>query len=187
MKKVMFGLIVGVILSTCFVGYSTSKATGEYVIFNFQVNGSSVAPSNTPISVAGRSYLPVRDVAYLLGYDVDYDAETNTIILNNDIVVGDGSVLNIYVNGILATNPTKGYIEEQDGIPLIRYGYIDELLQVGVTWSPSAESYTFTKGEVSSVVNFVLINNGSYFALPDVVNSLGGKYTKQPDGIYIEL
>ena len=82
MKKFVAGLIVGIVMATAVGGYAMTQVTGEYVNFNFLINGEPKAPDKTPISVNGSSYLPLRSLATLLGYDVDYIETSNTIVLN---------------------------------------------------------------------------------------------------------
>ncbi|MDP3486705.1 MAG: stalk domain-containing protein [Bacillota bacterium] len=82
MKKFIAGLIVGIIMATAVGGYAMSQVTGQYVNFNFLINGEKKTPDKTPISVNGSSYLPLRSLATLLGYDVDYIQSSNTIVLN---------------------------------------------------------------------------------------------------------
>lgn len=82
MKKFISGLIVGMlIMGTVFAG----GITASFVDFNFKINGEAVKMENSPLTYGGKSYLPVRELAGLLGYEVNYDDRTNTIELDSKI------------------------------------------------------------------------------------------------------
>ena len=46
------------------------------------VNGKSIDTANV-FNINGNNYFRVRDLAELLGFSVDYDASTNTVILKS--------------------------------------------------------------------------------------------------------
>lgn len=80
MKKFVAGLIVGMlIMGTVF---ASGEITAMFTSFNFLVDGETKTLESQPLVYNGTSYLPVREVATLLGYDVEYQADSRTIILN---------------------------------------------------------------------------------------------------------
>lgn len=81
-KTFVIGLIVGLLLTTG-VFASSEQIQAVFVDFKLSINGENFNLKSTPIVYNGTSYLPVRDIGEVLGYKVDYDSKTKTIILNN--------------------------------------------------------------------------------------------------------
>lgn len=82
-KYLICGLIIGLLLTTG-VFASNEQIQARFAEFKLSVNGEQQTLNTKPLIHNGTSYLPVREVADLLGYDVDFDDETKTIILNNN-------------------------------------------------------------------------------------------------------
>lgn len=82
MKKFVSGLIVGLLLTTT-VFASSEQIQAVFSDFNFKVNGQVQKVETKPLVYKGTSYLPVRELATLLDYDVDYDTNTRTIELSS--------------------------------------------------------------------------------------------------------
>lgn len=65
----------------------TVVATLDYNDIKISVDGQNVIPVNTdgnpvePFAIKGTTYLPVRGIASVLGLNVDWDGNTNTVIL----------------------------------------------------------------------------------------------------------
>lgn len=76
MKKFIFGVIIGVLLAI------SVPVAAEGVIkkvtatvrsdFSIELNGGTVSLQNPPLAYNGSSYLPVREIASLLGVNVDF-------------------------------------------------------------------------------------------------------------------
>lgn len=81
-KTFVIGLIVGLLLTTG-VFASSEQIQAVFVDFKLSINGENFGLKSTPIVYNGTSYLPVRDIGEVLGYKVDYDSKTKTIILND--------------------------------------------------------------------------------------------------------
>lgn len=89
-KERLQGMLMGVILATSLgLTIPTLARTGQETItvaFNnirIAVNGNVVATEFDPFVFEGRTYLPVRDVANAVGYDVTWEATTNTVHLTS--------------------------------------------------------------------------------------------------------
>jgi hypothetical protein len=50
------------------------------------VNGKSYTIDAPPVIVNGRTFVPVRFVAEILGAKVDYDAATRTVTITRDLL-----------------------------------------------------------------------------------------------------
>ncbi|AKL96608.1 copper amine oxidase [Clostridium aceticum] len=83
MKKFVAGLLTGLILATGITSFASSEVIAQFASFNFLVNGQQKTIEARPVTINGSSYLPVKDVANMLGYDVTYKADTRTIEFNN--------------------------------------------------------------------------------------------------------
>ena len=98
MKKRLQGLIAGVIIGTILTSgmvYAQQiKKTAELFYNNIKItlNGKEVQPKDAsgsyvePFIINGTTYLPVRAVASALDIKVDWDGNTNTVILSNSLV-----------------------------------------------------------------------------------------------------
>lgn len=85
-KSFALGLIIGALLmasTSAFatVGQKIEAYFSEYII---KVNGEEVDLEDSKIILKdGTTYLPVRKISNILGYDVTYLAESRTIVLSN--------------------------------------------------------------------------------------------------------
>jgi len=83
-RMLIIGLIAGVMLTisaTAFAAGGISKIEAYLREgFTFKVNGQAATLQNTPIVYNDTSYMPVRELAGMLGYDVGF--EDNTITLD---------------------------------------------------------------------------------------------------------
>ncbi len=88
MKKTVLTLCVGMI-----IGLMAGTASGAFAAvgdkveaifseFTILVNGDKQALDATPLVYNGTSYLPVRSLANIVGFDVTYLSDTRTIELN---------------------------------------------------------------------------------------------------------
>ncbi|NOU96690.1 hypothetical protein GC093_26230 [Paenibacillus sp. LMG 31456] len=81
MRKMIFALSIGLIIgsATTAVSASTEAVQATIAKFVFKVNSQEKELKNDPLVVDGTSYLPVREIADLLGYELDYEDTTRTI------------------------------------------------------------------------------------------------------------
>lgn len=82
MKKFIAGLVIGLLIATAGVGFAAGEIIqATFAKFNFVVNGEAKTLETDPLVYQGTTYLPVRVVSNLLGYDVTYKADSRTIEL----------------------------------------------------------------------------------------------------------
>lgn len=81
--KTITTLILGMALGSATLA-AAAPATVKAVIADFKiiVNGETKALSKSPIVVDGTTYLPVREVANLVGVDLNYDVANKKIELS---------------------------------------------------------------------------------------------------------
>jgi len=82
MKRLILGLVVGMLIgstATAFADDAIEKVTATVAKFRFVVNGEERQLQTDPLVVYGTTYLPVREVANMLGYDVIYRADSRTV------------------------------------------------------------------------------------------------------------
>lgn len=81
-KSFIMGLIVGLMLTSA-VFASSEYIQAKFTDFNLIINGKQKVLQTKPLVYNGTSYLPVREISNLLGYDVTYKSDTRTIILDS--------------------------------------------------------------------------------------------------------
>lgn len=108
MKKMVFALCIGMMIgltANSFAATIGEKIEAVYASFNFVVNGEIKELDSLPIVINGTSYLPVRTVSNMLGYDVTYKADSRTIEFN------DPDISNQMLEGDFTMTQTTGVIE----------------------------------------------------------------------------
>ncbi|MEI7027163.1 stalk domain-containing protein [Paenibacillus sp. y28] len=86
MKKVIAALALGMLIGSAgsVIAANSETVQATFAQFVIKVNGAEQTLKTDPLVVDGTSYLPVREVAGLLGFELDYDADTRTIDLTNN-------------------------------------------------------------------------------------------------------
>lgn len=87
MKKLILGLVLGMLIGSATVAFAASdlvgtKVTAIFANFNIVINGDAKELETAPLVYNGTSYLPVKEISNLVGYDVTYKADSRTIELN---------------------------------------------------------------------------------------------------------
>ena len=96
MKERRKGFIAGVLVSTILMGLVGTAAatvgsrtlTADYNNIKISVNGAMITPRDAngtvvePFAINGTTYLPVRAVSNALGISVDWNGNTNTVLLS---------------------------------------------------------------------------------------------------------
>ncbi|NQX69773.1 copper amine oxidase N-terminal domain-containing protein [Paenibacillus alba] len=97
MKKVIFAFSLGLLIGSATTALAATNETVQATVTKFviKVNGTEKALQTSPIVVDGRSYLPVREVAGLLGAEVNYDDATRTISLQIPVLMDDSKKTNL--------------------------------------------------------------------------------------------
>lgn len=95
MKKFIAGLLCGAVLmlSTSVLADGVLEQISAYLDkgVNIEVGEKKVELKNAPINYEGSIYLPVRELAGIVGLSVDWDDNTRTAKLGNDNNVINGS------------------------------------------------------------------------------------------------
>lgn len=86
MKKLIIGLVAGIMIGSMGTALAAESVQAVFAKFNVVVDGEQKQLKTDPAVINDRSYLPVADVAGLLGYDVQYVAESRTIKLDKKSV-----------------------------------------------------------------------------------------------------
>ena len=81
MKKVIFALVLGMFLGSVSNTFAAvgDKVEAVFASFNYKINGLEKSTETQPLVINGTSYLPVREIANMLGYDVTYKSDSSTI------------------------------------------------------------------------------------------------------------
>jgi hypothetical protein len=85
MKKLILALMIGMMIGsiTTAVAATEGEVTAIFANFILKINGQEKEMDSTPLVYNGTSYLPVRAMANLVGYDVTYETESRTIGLDS--------------------------------------------------------------------------------------------------------
>jgi hypothetical protein len=85
MKKLILALMIGMMIGsiTTAVAATEGEVTAVFANFILKINGQEKEMESTPLVYDGTSYLPVRAMANLVGYDVTYETESRTIGLDS--------------------------------------------------------------------------------------------------------
>lgn len=91
MKKLVLGLVIGMLLGSMGAALAADSPAVQAMFEKFSLKINDKEPVEIqPLTYNGTTYLPVREAAKLLGYEVDYDKATRLIELtNNDQVEPD--------------------------------------------------------------------------------------------------
>jgi hypothetical protein len=84
-KGYIISFLAGATLMSATGAYASVGDKLEAIVthFDFVVNGKKVNLTSDVVTINDSSYLPVRAVSNMLGYDVTYKADSRTIELNN--------------------------------------------------------------------------------------------------------
>src|SRR5690554_5182848 len=85
MKKIILALVIGMMIGSATVAIAATSDTVQAVFakFAFVVDGEEKTLEADPLVYQGSTYLPVRVVSNMLGYDVTYKADSRTIELDS--------------------------------------------------------------------------------------------------------
>ena len=106
LKGIFIGVVIGMMLAStsyAIVGTITKELT--YNNIKITLNGNEVNPTDAngnyaePFIIEGTTYLPVRGIANVLGLHVDWDGESNTVVINTENTDSDYTVFNGYYKG----------------------------------------------------------------------------------------
>lgn len=92
MKKslhIILALCIGLLIGTTGTSLASDTVQATFQKFNLTINGQNTIEIE-PLAYKGTAYLPVRETSTMLGYDVAYEAESRTIVLNS---LDNGQVL----------------------------------------------------------------------------------------------
>lgn len=97
MKKLVIGIIIGLAIGVSTNAFAAigDKVESIFAEFTIIVNGEEKTLDATPLVYNGTSYLPVRTMANLVGFDVTYLSNSRTIEFNKAVqsYLNDAEVL----------------------------------------------------------------------------------------------
>ncbi|MFB0845774.1 stalk domain-containing protein [Paenibacillus oleatilyticus] len=178
MKKLIIGLSVGMLLGSAATALAATNETVQatFAKFVFKVNGQERQLQTTPLVVDGTSYLPVREISGLLGYELKYDEATREINLTG-------------VPGVPAKSPeppaTASEVKSKensisDGIDSATWISAKELVDKGgikiSVRSDGKEFYLTKKDQTFTLTQSngdIMIKNDSSYLKRDTLKNLG--------------
>jgi hypothetical protein len=83
MKRLILGLVIGMLIGSAATAAAASDTvTATITKLRFVINGEERDVQTEQLVVMGTTYLPVREVANMLGYDVIYRSDSKTVEFN---------------------------------------------------------------------------------------------------------
>ncbi|WP_339814502.1 stalk domain-containing protein [Paenibacillus sp. FSL R5-0928] len=85
MKKAIIGLVAGMLIGSAGMAAAATTPTVQAALakFTFSVDGQKQTLKNDPLVYKGTTYLPVREVAEITGYGLEYDNTKKSIDLKS--------------------------------------------------------------------------------------------------------
>lgn len=156
MKKFVMGLVFGLVLAISFSVMANSKIVAQYFNPTITVDGHKVNLKSKPVTINGTTYLPMRDLAETLNYNVQYDASSKTIKLNKN-----------------SSGITKPPIKD------LNYLTIPQLEKEGFTFTFDNKGLTIERNGVSMDINQSSLDNWKYYGSGAIK-----KYTTMVEIVY---
>ncbi|WP_157685635.1 stalk domain-containing protein [Paenibacillus donghaensis] len=100
MKKAIIGLVAGMLIGSAGMAAAATTQTVQAVFakFTLSVDGQKQTLKNDPLVYRGTTYLPVREVAEMTGYGLEYDNTKKSIDLKtkgDEVSVGITDEINL--------------------------------------------------------------------------------------------
>ncbi|WP_234530039.1 stalk domain-containing protein [Paenibacillus pseudetheri] len=85
LKKAIIGLVAGMLIGSAGMAAAATTQTVQAALakFTFSVDGQKQTLKNDPLVYKGTTYLPVREVAEMTGYGLEYDNTKKSIDLKS--------------------------------------------------------------------------------------------------------
>lgn len=85
MKKTIIGLVVGMLIGSAGMAAAATTQSVQAALakFTISIDGQKQTLKNDPLIYKGTTYLPVREVAEMTGYALDYDNTKKSIDLKS--------------------------------------------------------------------------------------------------------
>ena len=156
LKKLICACTLGAVLATSVVVPTEADAAGSVdIVINNVSYSNQGAPA--PETINSRVYVPLRLVSEGLGYNVEWDSKTHTVLIDSsksDIksTANVGSNVQIYINGKqVKLNAANGIpYFTPNGYTMVPVRLVAEELGANVTWNSSSQSVIInTKGSSS--------------------------------------
>lgn len=147
-KRILITLLSATMLLTTATAVCSAASVEENITVT--VNGQTVAfPDQKPILRDDRTLVPIRFIAEILGYEVDWDPEENTALIDDGRIklwIGtnraelDGKVVTLDTSSILVNDRT-----------MVQLRIIAETLDCTVDWLAKTNTVQITAGTDTSV------------------------------------
>lgn len=151
MKRIILGLVIGLLIGSSVTAIAATNQTVKAVMKNILFQIDDQEPHELTFLVhEGTSYLPVRAAGEVLGYEVDYQGDPETIMFNTPVKKDDEKMSAI--NETQQEQAVQYKIGEeftigQTTIKLNSVEYVDTVRGNGGGFTPR-------EGEVFALINF---------------------------------
>lgn len=154
MKKFILGIVVGLLIGSVMTAMAAQVNTVQAVFAKFYLKINNENPVEiTPLTYNGTTYLPVRQLGDLLGYEVGYDKPSRTIIIKSKEV---SKVQNIATETISLRDLTS-YLDGVTLGPFEKYNNVLSLTKGSVT----VRVLDFVPPKDNARATYVILGGGS--------------------------
>jgi len=161
MKRLILGLVIGMLIGSAATAVAASDTvTATITKLRFIVNGEERDVQTEQLVVMGTTYLPVREVANMLGYDVTYRADSKTVEFNK--TEPENSKKN-------PVNRTPERSPEMNSTPeIVKHSVGEEfalgpakLKLDGIAYSDRVESFVANPGDKFAIIKFDVLTEST--------------------------
>lgn len=153
MKMKIGSLLLGAMLMISMVTMAWAESSDIRILQNGAVVPFLAGEGQVVVDENGRTLVPVRKVAGILGAEVDWLSETRTVVVKKGaiilkIIVGEQSIRS--GEKIILMDTAAKIIDDRTYLPLRA---VSENLGYTVLWDPAARTIGFEEGATAPVVN----------------------------------
>lgn len=188
LRKYIIGAVVGSLLTvstSIFAEDGLEKVLDAYYRkdLNITLNGENLKLNNAPIIANGSTYLPLREMGNITGLNVDWNSETQTVVLNTysnqqgnsnngSSNNSDSSYNEIPLDGYISSDAPALKVNGKIYLPL-RAGLDKYNLFHSVNYNAETKSLTFNG------LNMLVKINDSYVLHCDAFSKNGTTYIQE--------
>jgi hypothetical protein len=157
------------------------QLVAQTVNYKIIVNGQERQLSNQPVTINDRTYLPVRAVAELVGYDVGFDEQQGLIKLDSKqttvtLPVAVDKKIRVFVNGIESQNPTGFIKNDQSVYAAISFFIRETPIKSSLDSTTKVASFVIGDKKYQSSTENISRYDSIFIPIKPVVEYFGGTY-----------
>ncbi|MEK3658187.1 stalk domain-containing protein [Paenibacillus sp. FSL F4-0236] len=169
MKKAIIGLVAGMLIGSAGMAAAATTQTVQAALakFTFSVDGQKQTIKNDPLVYKGTTYLPVREVAEMTGYGLEYDNTKKSI----DLKSKGGNIVSTQTwTPARDINQEYGVSVTIDKTTIVTYGDLTVEFPLSMYDQSTNDERVITNTEKTASL---MVRNGSLYFGADTLKVLG--------------